>query len=160
MASLTPADRVGIADLVSDYARCVDERDYVALAGLFAPGARIAVSLRAVADASIVWCDDIEAWVHGVRERHSAYLVTTHFVGQQRAWKESDWVKGETYCLAHHLYDGDGLLMNRVMAIRYRDRFVQSGRAWQFQQRQVVVDWIEYRPTEEGPSEDRRLAQT
>lgn len=148
MTSLSPADRLAIADLVAAYAECVDRRNYGEMVELFAPGARIAVSQHAkVPSPEIDWHEDIEAWTQSMREGHKRYFVTTHVVGQQRLSRESTGAKGETYCLAHHLFEDDGSWVNRVMGIRYHDKFKQTRGQWRFLERHVVVDWIEFRNT-------------
>jgi hypothetical protein len=59
---------------------------------------------------------------------------------------DGDTARGETYCLAHHLYDHEGQPYNRVMAIRYLDTFRRQSSRWQIADRRLVIDWIEYRP--------------
>jgi hypothetical protein len=55
---------------------------------------------------------------------------------------------GESYCIAHRLYEVDGRRMLTKAAIRYLDEFTkQPDGSWLFAERRLLVDW-----TETGPS--------
>ena len=58
------------------------------------------------------------------------YRVTTHMLGQHVVHLDGDRATGETYCMAHHLSDVEGGVRDRVMSIRYLDRFVRAGGRW------------------------------
>ena len=74
------------------------------------------------------------------------YDRTTHFVGNQLARVEGDTATAETYCLAHHIHERDGVVVDRTLAIRYRDRLVRAGDRWRFAERILVVDWESEQP--------------
>ena len=135
------ADRLALRDLVQKYARAVDRRDADLLDSLF--------------------CDDAEMLIFqdpasteptsAIRGRHelaritkvvTRYVSTTHFIGNHLVDLTGDTATGETYCLAYHLYDGDGGERRMlVWSIRYRDRYVRGDGGWRFAQRQLIVDW-------------------
>ncbi len=79
------------------------------------------------------------------------YLGTTHLVGGQVLDIEDDGehASGETVCLAHHVYERDGVRRLLVMAVRYEDRYVREAGAWRFAERQLRLDWRDDRPMAE-----------
>ena len=153
---LSAGMRFELADLVAAYARSVDRRDYVRLVSLFANDARIGiVPYASEPNCPVEWKDSVPSWAEGVRQNHTRYRCTTHFLGQQTIAAEEYGASGEAYCLAHHVYEQHGKWMNRVMSIRYHDKFTMRDQRWQFLERRVLVDWIESlftncEPTPEG----------
>jgi hypothetical protein len=148
--------RFELADLVAAYARNVDRRDYASLVALFANNAKVGIVRYASdPDGPIEWKDSIPSWAEGIRHNHLRYRCTTHFMGQQTVAAEKYGASGQSYCLAHHLYEDDGTWMNRVMGIRYDDKFTRRGGRWHFLERRVLIDWTESllvncQPTPEG----------
>ncbi len=63
---------------------------------------------------------------------------------------EGDTATAETYCLAHHIHERDGVVVDRTLAIRYRDRLVRAGDRWRFAERILVVDWESEQPLRAG----------
>ena len=57
--------------------------------------------------------------------------------------------RGETVCLAHHVYERDGVRRLLVMAVRYQDDFVCESGTWRFAERQLRLDWRDDRPMAE-----------
>jgi hypothetical protein len=148
-------DQAELLGLVSAYARCVDRRDYAGLAGLFAPGSRVGKFEGPLGQlGSGYWRDGGEPFATSVRANHARYLVTTHHLGQHTTRIDADSADGETYCLAHHVYEQDGRRLNRVMAIRYLDDYSRSPAGWLFAERRLYVDWTEYRDM--GSADGRR----
>jgi hypothetical protein len=81
-----------------------------------------------------------------VFENLSTYEATTHFNGQSTVTWAQDSATGVSYCLAHHV-KVDGSRRNLMIAsIRYSDHFVKMDGHWYFQQRKLMVDWIDNRP--------------
>lgn len=143
---LTPDDRLAIQDLLAAYARGVDARDYERLAALFREDAVLASDRFEL--------EGRDAVVRGFRilER---YTATTHLVGLPSLEANAGGARGETTCLAHHLYEKDGEARIFVMAIRYRDRFSREADGWRFAERRLVVDWEEDRPFQPAPHRTR-----
>jgi|GEM_PF-516908 len=73
---------------------------------------------------------------------------TTHFNGQSALSVDGDRAIGETYCMAHHLFEEDGARKLQVMAIRYYDDFLREGDTWRFAKRVLIIDWSETRKSE------------
>ncbi|MEZ5934723.1 MAG: nuclear transport factor 2 family protein [Alphaproteobacteria bacterium] len=75
------------------------------------------------------------------------YSHTTHFNGQSALAVSGSRAIGETYCMAHHLFEEEGQRMRQVMAIRYYDDFVREGDRWWFAARRLIIDWSETQPS-------------
>jgi hypothetical protein len=145
------AARVALRLLVDTYARDVDRGDTEAVAGLFSVTGRLIAHFHAGPDGSPpVRTGRIEiaaALVAGL----DRYLGTTHVVGGQvvEVDEDQDHARGETVCLAHHIYARDGARRLLVMAVRYQDEFVREDGRWCFAERQLRLDWREDRPMAE-----------
>ncbi len=133
--------RSALRDLAELYARGCDRRRPADVAALFVPDGRIAIfagdpqaggELRSELNGR-------EAIERGLG-RLSRYSATMHLLGQQHVDEldeDAGAAAAETYCMAHHLTDGT----DRVMAIRYLDRFERSDGEWRFRERRLAVDW-------------------
>jgi hypothetical protein len=75
----------------------------------------------------------------------NTYDVTMHFNGQSTVALDGDRATGETYCLAHHVYSGDGQRTMMIAALRYQDVFAKTERTWRFAERRLYVLWTETR---------------
>jgi hypothetical protein len=52
-----------------------------------------------------------------------------------------------SYTIAHHLYtDGDERKI-MIASLRYHDSFAKLDGAWYFEERNLIVDWTETRPS-------------
>jgi hypothetical protein len=136
--------RHDLRDLAERYARGADRRRPNDVADLFLPDGRLLIYTGDPTDGGTLNSDlqGREA-IATAMTRLSRYRVTFHMLGQQHV-DELDLVKGEasaeTYCLAHHL-SGEPT-RNRVMAIRYLDRFRRSEEGWRIAERRLAVDWV------------------
>jgi ketosteroid isomerase-like protein len=139
------ADRVALRELVEAYAHNVDRLDPEAVAALFSDDgvlkiyegdpeqvepARVRTGPREIATA-----------LAGL----SRYEVTTHFLGQQSVQIDGDTATGETYCMAHHITHAYGERRDKVLSIRYLDRFRRIDARWCIEERVLVVDWSDER---------------
>jgi ketosteroid isomerase-like protein len=138
-------DRIALRELVEAYAHNVDRLDPDAVAALFCEDGVLAIyegnpdrvepqrvrsGRREIADA-----------LAGL----SRYAVTTHFLGQQSVQLDGDVATGETYCMAHHITDVDGERRDKVLSIRYLDRFRRVDARWRIDERVLIVDWADER---------------
>ncbi|WP_375784617.1 nuclear transport factor 2 family protein [Bradyrhizobium sp. Pha-3] len=85
-----------------------------------------------------------------VFENLSTYQATTHFNGQSTIVLKGDSATGVSYCLAHHVKAEGERRSLMIASIRYLDDFVKRDQRWYFQQRKLMVDWIDHRPLGEG----------
>ena len=141
------SDRIAIRELVDAYSRHADRREPARQAALFTENAHLAV----YAGDPATTVPDVE--LNGRTELQNAfaslnnYTATTHLNGQSTIEFDGDRATGETYCLAHHLSDQGGERILMVMAIRYFDVFVRVGGTWQFDDRALIIDWVDSRPS-------------
>ncbi len=75
------------------------------------------------------------------------YSATFHFVGNQFGEWTGDQYQGETYCVASHIYDNDGVERKLDMGIRYEDTIVKDGDSYKFSQRIFNLIWTQDLPT-------------
>jgi hypothetical protein len=149
-ASGPSQDRLAIREAADRYARAVDGRDYALLDSLFTGDAHLAIYSGEPGSRTLRHeMHGREAIVEALRgiER---YDRTRHRVGSQRARVEGDTATAETWCLAHHIHEVEGVVVDRTLAIRYRDRLVREGDGWRFAERILVVDWESERPLRAG----------
>ena len=75
------------------------------------------------------------------------YSATHHFVGNQLGEWLGDTYKGETYCIAAHIYESDGVERKLDMGIRYNDTIIKSGDSYKFSEREFNLVWTQDLPT-------------
>lgn len=138
-------DRVVIKELVDAYARYADRREPEKQASLFTPDGEIEVFNgepgKNKRSALIKGRKDLAAGFSILKQ----YDVTMHFNGQTTIVLNGDTAKGETYCLAHHIWKQKGKRMLLVMGIRYYDSFRKVDGKWFFVNRQLIFDWKDRR---------------
>lgn len=76
------------------------------------------------------------------------YSATFHMLGQQSGDWEDDVYRGETYCVASHLYEKDGVPYKLDMGIRYKDHIVADGSSFKYQSRDLNVVYVQDLPLE------------
>ncbi|MDR3651150.1 MAG: nuclear transport factor 2 family protein [Acidimicrobiales bacterium] len=143
--------RLALRELVDTYARDVDRGDTDAVAGLFSAEGRLVAHFHPGRDGSPNVrrgrAEIKDALVAGL----APYLATTHVVGSQVLDVDPGGgrARGETVCLAHHVYERDGGRRLLVMAVRYQDEYVCESGVWRFAERQLRLDWRDDRPLAE-----------
>jgi len=121
-------------DLAYAYARAVDARDLALLSTLLRPDVRVAgpgfeTRSREEFLATLKILD--------------RYQSTYHLVGNHSgAWVEDEF-RGDTYCVASHLYAHEGGVRKFDMGIRYADRIVREGARLLFRERVLNVVWTQ-----------------
>lgn len=139
------SDRIAIRELVDAYSHHADRREPARQAALFTKNAHLATYSGDPATTS----PDVE--LNGRTELQNAFeslknhTATTHLNGQSTIDVDGDRATGETYCLAHHLSEQEGERTLMVMAIRYVDVFVRVEDTWQFDDRALIIDWVDNR---------------
>jgi ketosteroid isomerase-like protein len=140
-------DRAAIRRLVEVYAHGCDRRLPALVAALFAdhgvleiyedaPDFRVPARVRNGPA-------EIEAALAGL----ARYAVTSHVLGQSLIDVDGDVATSETYCMAHHMtHHPDRSRRDRVLAIRYLDRFCRDGGRWLIEERRLLLDWSDDRP--------------
>lgn len=75
------------------------------------------------------------------------YSATHHFVGNQLGEWQGDTYRGETYCIAAHIYEEDGVERKLDMGIRYGDTIIKVGDCYKFSERKFNLVWTQDLPT-------------
>ena len=71
---------------------------------------------------------------------------TMHIIGNQIGeWNGDTW-QGETYCIASHIYEKDGVERKLEMAIRYKDTIAPTDDGHKYTRRYLDVVWSQYLP--------------
>jgi ketosteroid isomerase-like protein len=146
--------RIALRLLVDTYARHVDRRDTEAVARLFAADGRLVAHFHQGPDGAPSVRTGRQEIAAALVAGLAPYVATTHIVGGQvvEVDVEGEGARGETVCLAHHLYERDGAQRLLVMAVRYEDEFVCESGSWYFAERQLRLDWRDDRPMAERGS--------
>ena len=130
-------DRLALQELSNRYARAVDRRDYAAFVALFAAnGVLCGPGYALTAHA------EIERGIRLIEQ----YEATQHCVHNQLVEVRGDAASGETYCVARHIYERDGVKRKLDMGVRYQDEYRRERGGWRFTRRELVLDWTQDLP--------------
>ena len=81
-----------------------------------------------------------------VLQQLNDYTGTMHMIGNQLGdWQGDTW-QGETYCLASHVREVDGVARNWELAIRYQDTIKLVDGEYKYTRRFLKVVWESNRP--------------
>jgi hypothetical protein len=140
------ADRLAIRELFDAYAHCADRRDAEGQKALFIVDTRFAVFMGGEGTDATYVVEGREALTPIFADLNQ-YEATTHFNGQCTISLDGDHASGESYTIAHHLFTRDGERKIMIASLRYLDRFVKIDGAWYFEERNLILDWSETRPS-------------
>jgi hypothetical protein len=141
------ADRLAIRELIDAYAHCADRRDAQGQMALFTSDTRFLIYMDSRSEQPTQELHGREQ-LAPVFENLNIYDTTTHFNGQSTIAIDGDRASGETYCIAHHLYNVDGQRTLMIASIRYLDQLAkQPDGTWLFTERKLMADWTETRPS-------------
>lgn len=138
-------DRLALRELFDAYAHCADRRDAEGQKALFTEDTRFVVFMEGPGSEPSYALDGREA-LTPVFDALNQYDATTHFNGQSTVVIDGDTATGESYTLAHHLFQADGVRTIMIASLRYLDTFTKIDGAWYFAERNLIVDWTETRP--------------
>jgi hypothetical protein len=141
------ADRQAIRSLVDAWAHYADRRRPADQAALFTEDGTVTVYPGDPSSTEPVQRLQGHAELAEAFKVLDNYDVTTHFNGQSTVTLEGDRATGESYCLAHHIWNEDGQRTLLVISIRYLDKFVRQDGSWRFAERQLITDWTDQRPS-------------
>ena len=139
------AERFEIRQLAERYARGADRCDGELVASAFLPDGILRIYPEGVREGPAPRELRGRETISEAIAKLSRYQVTTHFLGQQFIEFDGSGATGETYCLAHHLYNEGDVRLNYVMSIRYLDTYDRLDGAWLIAERRLMLDWAETR---------------
>ena len=90
-------------------------------------------------------CQGLAAFKEQVTLLHN-FSHTMHLVGNQYGSWNGDEYTGETYCVASHISEQEGVARNWEVGIRYQDTIVKVGDTHKYTQRYLNVLWQADRP--------------
>lgn len=125
--------------LAARYARFVDDRTFSRMAEIMAPE----FTMRGPGFAA-EGLDKFIAHLEILRQ----YSATLHLVGQQDGEWQDDIYTGDTWCVASHLYEREGVPRKLDMGIRYRDTIRHAAGEYRYTARDLVVVWTQDLPCE------------
>jgi hypothetical protein len=73
---------------------------------------------------------------------------TLHIIGNQLGELEGEKYQGETYCVASHIYEKEGVPHKLEMGIRYKDSIAPMDGTYKFTRRYLDVVWSQDLPLE------------
>ena len=141
---------MALRDLAYAYAHAIDNRLPGRFGSLFCDDGELV--LPRPGGGSPVVLDGRDGWKRAFAVL-APYSSTSHFVGNQLVTITGDSATGETNCLAHELYDRDGVSRMLVRCVRYADSFLRVDGVWLFRRRMLTIDWLDDRELAE-PSAD------
>jgi len=141
------ADRVAIRELIDAWAHCADRRLAERQAALFTADGTVVVYEGDPATHKPTSTLRGHAEILSALAVLNKYAATTHFNGQSDILIQGDRAIGESYCLAHQLWEENGQRKLQILAIRYHDKFARQGNRWLFAERQLIIDWRDTRPS-------------
>ena len=131
--------------LVEAYAQRADAADGDGVAALFTADGVLEVFGTPGSDAPTGVRAGTEEIARAI-DTLSRYRTTMHVVASATAEVTGDEATGETRCMAHHVSGDDGELTDRVMSIRYADRYRRTPAGWRIARREVHVLLVDDRP--------------
>lgn len=131
------SDMSVVRGLAARYAQLADDRDFAGFAEIMTEdfqqqGSGFTFSSRA-------------EFVAGV-EKLRDFDRTLHLVGQSLGNWQGNSYRGETWCVASHIYERDGVERKLDMGIRYRETIVRSSGTWKYSKRHLNVVWTQDLP--------------
>jgi len=123
-----------IRDLMLNYCRAIDRRDFDGLQSLY--------------DDSAI--DDHGGYVIGAAKDFIELLpkimrnmqATSHQIANHLIEIDGDYAEGEAYFIAYHLTaDADGNDTEWIAGGRYLDHYIRRESGWKIHYRKVVLDW-------------------
>jgi uncharacterized protein (TIGR02246 family) len=137
-------DRAVLRNLIESYASFADAGEPERVAGLFTPDANLVVALTPGAEPTAIrhGRSEIAAAMAGL----SRYWSTTHVIANVTVDVTGDTASGQVGCIAHHIEGIEGERRDRVLYIRYHDKYAKSEGTWRITRREVRVVAVENRP--------------
>jgi hypothetical protein len=150
LATLTA--QAALRSLAERYARAVDRRDGDAFAELFTQNGVIRSFSPADSETPNKETVGREALAQVPAAVAATYTHTQHFLGQSTYEIGAGVAAGEVYCTAHEVAARpEGGETHWTMFIRYADRYrLGADGRWRFEERRVLVDWMESRIVRTG----------
>jgi uncharacterized protein (TIGR02246 family) len=137
-------DRAVLRNLIESYANFCDAGEPERTAGLFTEDAELVVMLNPGGEPTSVRKGHEE--IASAMAALSRYWSTMHVIANVNQEIDGDTATGRIGCVAHHIEGPEGERRDRVLNIRYTDKYVRTEGTWRFKHREVRVLAVEKRP--------------
>ena len=124
-------DRI-VQELALKYARNVDDKDYDAMAEIMAED--VVVGSPAFESKNLAEFKEQLKFLDN-------FSATLHIIGNQIGEWTGEKYSGETYCIASHVYEKDGVQRKLEMGIRYKDDIAPMDGTYKYTRRYLDVVW-------------------
>jgi hypothetical protein len=128
--------------LAMQYARIIDDKAFDDLETIFTPDAIVAAP---------AFESNGMTEFRGQLEFLLTFSGTMHMIGNQIGEWDGDSYKGETYCVASHIYELDGVERKMEMGIRYDDEINLVEGEYKYTRRYLNVVWQQDLPLTDLP---------
>ena len=91
-------------------------------------------------------CEGADAFIEQLQILEQNFSATMHIVNNQVGQWVNDCYEGETYCIASHIYNRDGIDRKLDMAIRYQERIENIRGSYRYTRRDVKIVWTGDQP--------------
>lgn len=125
-------DKQALEELVLDYCRAVDRRDFALIRSLYHDDA--------IDDHGYMFKGSADEYVRWLPGNLAPFEATVHSVSNMLFRVDGDRAEGEIYAVAYHRTGGTP---SREITIggRYLDRYQRRDGAWKFYRRSLALDW-------------------
>ncbi len=120
-------------ELAIKYARLMDDKSFQRLDEIMAADIVVA--------AAEFECVGLAAFSAQCENILSNYSHTMHLIGNQSGQWNGDDYAGETYCVATHIYEQDGLGRRWELGIRYDDNISLIDGSYRYTRRYLNIVW-------------------
>jgi len=125
-------DDLAVSQIMINYARGIDRRDWDLVRSCFADDAYIeGTQFGGPRD------DYLAVLLPGVAH----FPATQHFIGNQLRQVDGDTASTETYLIARHFADAEGEVDSLIVGVRYEDQLRRVGDGWEITRRDVFNVW-------------------
>lgn len=92
------------------------------------------------------YCDSADAFMQQLKVLENNFSATLHMVGNQVGEWDGTTYHGETYTLASHIYEQEGVARKLEMAIRYYETIDKINGQYCYTRRDVNIVWTSDQP--------------
>ena len=121
-----------VQDLALKYAKYVDDKEFDNMASIMAEDVVIA--------APTFTCNSLAEFLEQLKFLDN-FSATMHMIGNQLGEWEGEIYNGETYCIASHVYEKDGVSRKLEMGIPYKDAIAPMDGTYKYTRRYLDVVW-------------------
>lgn len=132
-------DKQKLADLVYNYCRGVDRRDFVLLRSLYHDDA--------IDDHGHMFCGSADEYIAWLPGNLAPFESTVHSVSNMLFVVDGDRANGELYANAYHRTAARPS-EEIIIGGRYLDQYERREGVWKFFRRSLVMDWCRVLPTD------------